>query len=126
MSRDLLVYALWQLPGQIAAVVVAWLLVTWGWLSAPWAVLLVLGWVAKDYALYPLLRHAFRRAESAPGSLVGVRGVVQTALAPQGQVQLGGELWRAEPLTPGTILPAGTPVVVRAVRGLTVLVDAGD
>lgn len=53
-------------------------------------------------------------------SLVGKRGVAVDALWPEGQVKLGGEIWKAR--CDGGCDP-GTAVVVREVRGLTLIVD---
>lgn len=55
-------------------------------------------------------------------SLVGRVGAVRSALAPQGSVQLGGELWTAELAEPGEALPPGTRVKVVKVEGLRLIV----
>lgn len=63
-----------------------------------------------------------KRRSAAVGveSLVGKRGVAVDALWPEGQVKLAGEIWKAR--CEGGCDP-GTPVVVREVRGLTLIVD---
>lgn len=53
--------------------------------------------------------------------LVGTTGEAITAIAPRGQVRVHGEIWQAESADP---LPAGTAVVVKQVRGLTLKVVA--
>ncbi len=61
------------------------------------------------------------RAPSIMGrdSLVGRQGIVRLAVAPRGQVRLGGEIWVAElPEGETTPIPAGQLVVVVAVEGL--------
>lgn len=55
-----------------------------------------------------------------PEALVGATGIAQQTLAPQGQILVHGELWLAEAPMP---VAAGDPVRVRAVQGLTLLVD---
>lgn len=55
-----------------------------------------------------------------PEALVGAVGVAQQPIAPQGQVLVHGELWQAESPVP---IAAGETVQVRAVRGLTLLVE---
>ncbi len=115
-------YALLQVPGMVLAGLVLALLLRWGWLSAGWALGLFFGWVAKDWALYWVLRDIFRPSHTAGDPLVGARGVVETALDPRGLVRLSGELWQAEPLLPERPILAGVRVVVRATRGLTLLV----
>jgi len=52
--------------------------------------------------------------------LVGETGVARTALAPHGKVFVHGELWDAVATAP---LPAGLPVVVCSVDGLTLQVE---
>jgi len=118
-------YGLLQLPGlALAAAGLGWLCNA-GLLSSGAAWVLLVLWVAKDVALYPLLRSAY---DSSPGSLVGVErligacGVVEEALAPTGYVRVGGELWRAECSDPGDRVPPRSRVCVRAVRGLTLVV----
>jgi membrane-bound serine protease (ClpP class) len=53
-------------------------------------------------------------------ALVGTFGVAREALAPRGQILVHGELWSAE--APEAV-QVGDTVKVRAVRGLTLLVD---
>jgi membrane-bound serine protease (ClpP class) len=53
-------------------------------------------------------------------SLVGKTGVAVGELWPEGQVKIGGEIWKAR-CAGGC--EAGTKVVVRAVKGLTLEVD---
>jgi membrane protein implicated in regulation of membrane protease activity len=70
-----------------------------------------------------------RRARCGAEGLVGRVGVVRRSLDPQGQVLVGGELWRArrswadedEP-PPGE----GDPVVVDHVAGLTLSVRRAE
>jgi membrane-bound serine protease (ClpP class) len=50
-------------------------------------------------------------------ALMGAHGVAETALDPLGRVRVRGESWSAESV--GDPVPAGTPVLVIAVRGLT-------
>jgi membrane-bound serine protease (ClpP class) len=52
--------------------------------------------------------------------LVGETGVTQSALSPSGKVFVHGELWDA---VSSSEVPAGSPVVVRRVDGLTLRVD---
>jgi membrane-bound serine protease (ClpP class) len=55
-----------------------------------------------------------------PEALVGATGVAQQALEPKGQILVHGEIWLAESAAP---VAAGQPVRVRAVEGLTLLVE---
>jgi membrane-bound serine protease (ClpP class) len=61
-----------------------------------------------------------RRATVGAEALVGTIGVASSNLWPEGQVKVGGELWRAR--CPGGC-DAGTRVVVRSLDGLTLVVD---
>ncbi|MFB3820407.1 MAG: NfeD family protein [Candidatus Methylomirabilales bacterium] len=121
--RQFGIYLLLQIPGYVLAGVLLWLFVERGWLSTGWAALALLAWVGKDLALYPAMRRVFQRSRLGGDALVGAAGVVEAPLNPRGLVRIGGELWRGESLRRGESLPAGTPVVVRELRGLTVYVE---
>lgn len=115
-------YALFQIPGQAAAVLLAAAL--WEWAGLPgWAALaLVAAWVVKDAALYPLLRCAYEAPPAGAAALIGRRGVARRRLAPRGTVSLGRELWRAEAEPAAAPIEPGTPVRVTGARGLTLIV----
>lgn len=123
-SKTFWAYVLLQTPDILLAAVALWFLVRWGWLSVGWALGLFAVWVAKDVALYPVVRDTFRRSPVGSEGLIGARGIVGMRLAPRGEVHVAGELWRAQSVRSGEAISAGTPVVVRAVRGLTLLVEA--
>jgi membrane-bound serine protease (ClpP class) len=71
-----------------------------------------------------LVRLAWRAQRNkvliGPEALVGAEAIAQQPIAPRGQVLVHGELWIAESSTP---VPAGDRVRVRAVQGLTLLVE---
>jgi membrane-bound serine protease (ClpP class) len=71
-----------------------------------------------------LVRLAWRAQRNkvliGPEALVGAEAIAQQAIAPQGQVLVHGELWMAESPAP---IAAGDHVRVRAVQGLTLLVE---
>ena len=119
-------YLLLQIPDTVLAGIVLWLLHTWADLPGAWAAGLFGIWVVKDVAMYPLLRDAFTPSRTTgPEMLLGAQGVVVAPLAPGGYVRVRGELWAAERAEARNgELPAGCPVIVRATRGLTLLVDA--
>lgn len=54
--------------------------------------------------------------------MIGARGTARTEIAPQGTVEVHGELWRAESDTP---LAAGDPVEVLGMEGLLLRVRGG-
>jgi len=71
-----------------------------------------------------LVRIAWRARRNktmlGPQALVGATGIAQQPIAPHGQILVHGELWQAESNAP---IDSGEPVLIRAVRGLTLLVD---
>jgi membrane protein implicated in regulation of membrane protease activity len=117
-------YVLLQLPDVVLAGAVLGVLHRWAGLSLEWAVGVFVVWVVKDIAMYPLVRGAFAPSRTGPETFIGARGIAADSLAPVGYVKFDGELWRAESLRPQRSIPAGAPVVVRAVQGLTFLVEA--
>ena len=121
-NRTLRRYILYQVPGWLLCAAMAVILHHWAGLSAWIGLLLVVGWAAKDAALYPYLRHAYEPdAPPAIEQLVGLAGVTVEPLAPDGYIRVRGELWRAEPQAGAEIGP-GHLVTVEAVRGTTLLV----
>ncbi len=71
-----------------------------------------------------LVRLAWRAQRNkvlvGPEALVGAEAIAQQPIAPRGQVLVHGELWIAESPSP---IAAGDRVRVRAVQGLTLLVE---
>jgi membrane-bound serine protease (ClpP class) len=66
------------------------------------------------------LKALYRRPSTGPGDMIGRTGVARMPLDPEGQVQVGGELWRA--VVDDGPVAAGEPVRVTAVDGLTLTV----
>ncbi len=118
-------YLLLQIPGALAIVLV--MVVLHLWLEVPlWiGVAVVAGWLAKDLALYPLVRSAYdvSDASSPQARLVGARGVAEQDLAPTGFVRVRGELWRAVAAQEEAPIRRGEAVRVRAVDGLELVVS---
>lgn len=122
--RPLTKYLVIQIPGWILAAVV--LAVLRRWIDLPlWAAVgLFFLWVAKDLALFPLLRPAYEAGgKRGVERLIGVQGIVEERLAPSGYIRVGSELWRAEALQTDKPIPSGSRVRVQAVRGLTLLIQ---
>lgn len=117
-------YLLLQVPDTALAGLILFVLHRWAGLPTAWAVGAFVVWIVKDIAMYPVVRSVFAPARTGPEAFIGARGIVADALAPLGYVTLSGELWRAESLRPQRAIPVGAPVVVRAVQGLTFLVEA--
>jgi membrane-bound serine protease (ClpP class) len=71
------------------------------------------------------VRAMMKPSMTGPESMVGRLAVARSALGPDGQVQVDGEIWRA--VADGGAIPAGEKVRVTAVEGLTLRVSrAGD
>jgi membrane-bound serine protease (ClpP class) len=62
------------------------------------------------------------RPVTGASGLIGLQGRARTTLGPgvKGQIDIRGEIWRAESTAP---LNAGDPVRVTAVNGLTLVVE---
>ena len=121
--RGFWAYLILQVPDILLAGLVLLLLHKWMALSSAWVLSLFALWVVKDFAMYFLLRSVFTPPRTGPETLVGARAVSRELLAPTGHVLLFGETWRAESLQPRQVIAPGTPVIVRAIRGLTLLVE---
>jgi membrane-bound serine protease (ClpP class) len=63
------------------------------------------------------IRALYRPSVTGASAMVGRRGVARTALQPEGQVLIDGELWRA--VSPDAAVGAGEAVQVTAIDGLT-------
>ena len=118
-------YSLLQIPGAAVAAGVLAGAHAWLGLSGGLAVGLLALWIAKDVALYPLVRDSLRDGHDrvGPEVLVGSTGIARDALNPSGYVQVRGELWRGELVGNAPALEAGSAVRVRDVDGLTLMVE---
>jgi membrane-bound serine protease (ClpP class) len=63
------------------------------------------------------IRALYRPSVTGASAMVGRLGVARTALQPEGQVLIDGELWRA--VSPDAAVGAGEAVQVTAIDGLT-------
>lgn len=116
-------YLRFQIPGWLLAVALFALVRHWNLLAEWLALLALLAWVIKDFALYPFVRLAYE-TKTATGSqlLVGAKGVVAQDLAPEGYVRVRGELWRAVPEATEQQISAGTPVEILKVERMKIFV----
>ncbi len=116
-------YTAFQVPGWVIASVGGWLLHRW--LEVPvWVASgILVVWVIKDYALYPVLRSAYDLDHTRPiDRLVGEYGTASDRLSPSGYVRVRGELWRA---TSVNIIMKGDHVEVIGLDGSTLVVRPG-
>jgi membrane-bound serine protease (ClpP class) len=91
-------------------------------LPSPWGLVAIAVGAVVDIAETGVFLWWSKRRRAAVGleTLVGKRGTVVNDLWPEGQVKIGGELWRAR--CEGGC-DSGTDVVVRDVDGLTLVVE---
>lgn len=123
-ERGFWVFLILQLPEILLAGLILSLLHWWVGLSLTWVMGLVALWVGKDLGIYLLLRKLVVPPRTGPEALVGARAIADERLAPEGYVRMGPERWMAKALPPQQDIPRGTTVIVRATRGLTLLVEA--
>jgi membrane protein implicated in regulation of membrane protease activity len=91
-------------------------------LPSPWGLVAVVVGGVLDIAETGLFIWWSKRRQASVGveTLVGKIGVAASDLWPEGQVRVGGEIWRAR-CAGGC--DSGTRIVVRRVEGLTLVVD---
>ena len=91
-------------------------------LPSPWGLLAVAVAAVLDIAETGLFIWWSKRRKATVGveTLVGKIGVAASDLWPDGQVKVGGEIWRAR-CAGGC--DSGTRIIVRSVDGLTLVVD---
>jgi membrane protein implicated in regulation of membrane protease activity len=117
-------YLLLQIPGMIGAALALAAAVHYWDLSPALAAGLFAAWVLKDVVMFPFVRVAYESGPAdATETVVGARVVAREVLDPVGYVRLGSELWRAELPPDHPPAPQGAWLRVRAVRGLTLLVE---
>jgi membrane-bound serine protease (ClpP class) len=82
-----------------------------------------LGFGAISFGLAWIALKARRgKVLTGPQAMIGAKAIARTTLNPTGQVEIRGELWQASLHGP-TSLSAGSPVRVRKVEGLTLIVE---
>jgi len=122
ISRAAMKYLLLQLPG--AALFVIALILMRQWTDLPvwlfWGLIVL--WVGLDVVLFPFVRKAYEPQEGG-NPMIGAPGVVENRLSPSGFVRIGGELWKAHVLEGSMPIDRGETVRVRAIEGLTLIVE---
>jgi len=119
-------YLLLQAPGWAAVALASEVLHRWIGVSRGLGAAVLGAWVLKDLLLFPWVRKAYEVGDSeAARRIVGARGTVARRLAPDGWIRVGGELWRAT-TQPGSVLEAGTDVMIVDVDGLELRVELAE
>lgn len=116
-------YLAFQAPGTIVLGAALAAAVHYDLVAATMAGGLLLLWIVKDLALYPLLKRAYEPSgHGYPSRLVGRHARAREDLAPRGYVAVGGELWRAEVTGGDGAIAAGETVVITGAVGARLLV----
>jgi len=119
-------YVLYQIPGWILSILLLAALNEWVSLPLWAAALLFAAWVVKDFAIYPFVRIGYEREKTGIEKLIGAPAVVKHRLDPQGFVEVGGELWKAEAPSSQAPLERGRRVRILGEEGMTLLVAAEE
>jgi membrane protein implicated in regulation of membrane protease activity len=117
-------YVILQLPSLALLVLI--LILVRRWIDLPeWLVwCFVAVWAAKEVMMFPSVWRSYsHKIRGGSTSLIGARGIAEERLDPSGYVRVNDELWRAK--VPQGIRPVlkGENVRVRAIDGLTLLVE---
>lgn len=91
-------------------------------LPSPWGLVAVIVGATLEIAETGLFLWWSQRRKASVGveALVGKNGVSVSDLGPEGQVKIAGEIWKARCAVGCDV---GTPIVVRAIDGLTLEVE---
>jgi membrane-bound serine protease (ClpP class) len=82
------------------------------------------GFGAVSFGLAWLALKARRNKRlTGPQALLGSEAIALTPLAPTGQVEVRGEIWKATLTAGAEPVTAGTHVIVRTIDGLTLTVE---
>jgi membrane protein implicated in regulation of membrane protease activity len=118
-------YLLFQLPQWVLLALFLWFLVDRTAVPV-WATIgFFLVWVAKDLAIYPIVRPAYETDHRIGAErLIGSRGVAHETLDPEGYVRINGELWKARVESKDPPVAKDSAVTVTGARGLLLTVKA--
>lgn len=107
--------SLWLFAGAHPALRMSW-----------WAI--ALGMAGTAIFFLSIMTSALKARAAKPvigtEGLVGSVGVARTDISPEGQVMARGTLWRARTL--GAAIGRGTPIKVKGIKGLTLMVEASE
>lgn len=116
-------YTLLQVPGWLLLGCLLWWAIQADWIVFSTAAWIMGLWLIKDAMLYPICKRAFEKGpKSEIEKLIGREAVTIKTLAPEGLVELDGELWSAQALDNAPIA-AGTRIRITGAEGLTLIVE---
>jgi membrane-bound serine protease (ClpP class) len=120
-------YTLLNIPGLVAVILILIIIQHWVVLPA-WLFWVIIGfWIVKDVLLFPFVWRAYDWER--PGSsraMIGEYGIAKEQLAPEGYVQIQGELWRAVKIDKGPPIEVGQSVKIVKMNGLTLFVEPAN
>jgi membrane protein implicated in regulation of membrane protease activity len=120
-------YLLFQIPELFLLALLLWLLLDRNIISRWAAHALFFLCIVKELAVYPWVRRAYEtNTQTGTAQLIGIKGMTQEALDPEGYVKINGELWKARTDPINRPIGANTAVRVRAATGMILIVQAED
>jgi len=87
------------------------------------AVFLIIAGIAV-WLLYVGIRAQYSHVKTGKEALIGSKGVVTTALAPKGEIRIGGEFWQA--MAKDGDVPVGVDVQVVDMEGMFLVVKPAE
>ncbi len=96
-------------------------------LTLSWQLILVVVIMTTLFFVFAIgmgIRAQRRKPTTGTQGLVGETGIAMTELAPEGEVKVHGEIWRAK--AEGAQIPKGSKIIVAAVDNLTLTVRSSD
>jgi membrane protein implicated in regulation of membrane protease activity len=119
-------YLLFQIPQWFLLALCLWLVIQRVDVPRWWAPAILIVWMLKDLAVYPLTRSAYEKAaKTGRERLVGHEGTAYEEIAPRGYIKIHGEFWKAQARNAYRPIPKGSPVSVTAVREETLIIEPG-
>jgi membrane-bound ClpP family serine protease len=117
-------YLLFQVPQWLLLALFLWFLVDRTAVPV-WATIgFFLVWVAKDLAVYPIVRTAYETDHRIGAErLIGDKGIAHDTLDPEGYIRINGELWKARLESIDRPIARNSPVRVTGAHGLTLVVE---
>jgi membrane-bound ClpP family serine protease len=86
-----------------------------------WGVLVA--WILKDVILFPFVRRAYEGGALEHQRFIEEIGTARERLAPEGYIQIHGELWHARVVSGKGVVEQEGSVIVKGIQGLTLLVE---
>ena len=118
-KRIILRYILFQIPAILLVVVIVLWLYYSAIISEYIVIITIILWVLKDFILFFFVWKAYDVSSGIP---LAEKGVSIEDLDPEGYVEVGSELWRATTGNESVRIDKGTRVIIKSVKGLTLLV----